>query len=139
MMWWLLNVHWMLTFWLYFMKLMYIWLINRPHLYIGKTIKTRMNSDVAVIPELEFDSKRKNILILRNLIFEKCDGTVVGMLYIKIRYISCTRSNIGRCGLIRPVPFQFAIIHWLLIPFPLANTYLGIYLHNTWHLIGVYN
>ena len=70
-----------------------------------------MKSDVAVIPELEFDSKRKNILVLRKLFFEKCDGTVVGRLYIKILHISCTKSNIGRCGLIRPVPFKFAIIH----------------------------
>ena len=76
-----------------------------------KTINSRIKSDVAVNLELEFDSKRKNILILRKLLFEKCDGTVAGMLYIKSLHISCTKSNIGRCGLIRPLPFQFAIIH----------------------------
>ena len=39
-------------------------------MYVVKTTKNRLKLDVAVIPELEFDFQRKNILISRKLIFE---------------------------------------------------------------------
>ena len=42
-----------------------------------------MKLDVAVIPELEFDFQRKNILISRELSFESLAGAFVWMVYIK--------------------------------------------------------